>query len=311
MKYVIFKKDGSTRLGGLLKGDADVVDLAAAYAEHLATRGVFAATKVAEAMLPPDLVYILQAAPISTEAVKSAMDIGEKKRGRLVLPLASVKLLAPLRPGKIIGVRRNYLLHAEEAKRQVVEEPRMFFKLPQSVIGPGDSIERTFTKKLDYEAEIVVVIGRKAKNVARANALEYVAGYALGNDVSARELQLDWKPEQTSLAKSFDTHAPLGPWVATTDEFATAPPVVTIKCWVNGDLRQNASTDTMIFDVALIVSYLSQFVTLEPGDAVYTGTPAGVGAFMNPPGYLKPGDVVKVAADGLGELVNPVVEAAA
>jgi 2-keto-4-pentenoate hydratase/2-oxohepta-3-ene-1,7-dioic acid hydratase in catechol pathway len=308
MKYVIYKKDGQARLGALTNGERDVVDLAAAYAEHLRARGVFAAERVAAAALPPDLVHLLQAAPVSTEAVGHAMAAAAGRAG-LAYPLGAVTLLAPIRPGKIVGVRRNYLLHAEEAKRQVTDEPKMFFKLTQAVIGPGQAIERNFTEKLDYEAELVVIIGKRAKKVARANALDYVAGYALGNDVSARELQLDWKPEQTSLAKSFDTHAPLGPWVATADEFAHAPPQVTIKCWVNGELRQNASTTTMLFDVGLIVSYISRFVTLDPGDAIYTGTPAGVGAFMNPPGYLQPGDVVKVAAEGLGELENPVIAA--
>ncbi len=308
MKYVLFSKDGAARLGALANRDADVVDLAAAYAAHLKARGVFAAERVAESTLPPDLVHLLQAAPISTEAVGHAM-AAAAGRADLAHPRARVKLLAPIRPGKIVGVRRNYLLHAEEAKRAVTDTPKMFFKLPDAVIGPGEAIERKITEKLDYEAELVVIIGKRAKKVARENALDCVAGYALGNDVSARELQLDWKPEQTSLAKSLDTHAPLGPWVATADEFADAPPQVTIKCWVNGELRQNASTTTMLFDVPLVVSYISRFVTLHPGDAIYTGTPAGVGAFMNPPGYLKPGDVVKVAADGLGELENPVIAA--
>jgi len=308
MKYVIYTKNGAARLGALANGDAAVVDLAAAYAAHLKARGVFAAERVAETTLPPDLVHLLQAAPVSTEAVGHAM-AAAAGRADLAHPRASVKLLAPLRPGKIVGVRRNYLLHAEEAKRAVTDTPKMFFKLPDAVIGPGASIERCFTEKLDYEAELVLIVGRRAKNVARAEALGFIAGYALGNDVSARELQLDWKPEQTSLAKSFDTHAPLGPWVATPDEFPDAPPRITIKCWVNGELRQNASTTTMLFDVPLIVSYVSHFITLNPGDAIYTGTPAGVGAFMNPPGYLEPGDVVKVAAEGLGELENPVIDA--
>ena len=162
---------------------------------------------------------------------------------------------------------------------------------------------------MDYEAELVVIIGKKAKNIERANALDHVAGYVLGNDISARELQLDWTPQQTSLAKSFDTHAPLGPWVATADEFGGSLPEVTLRCWVNDELRQEASTATMLFPIDQVVAYLAQFVTLNPGDAIYTGTPAGVGAFMDPPGYIKPGDTVKVAAEGLGELINPVIAA--
>ena len=310
MKYVIFRKGGEARLGAVTTNQR-VIDLAAGYSRHLATRGVFAAERIAASLLPPDLVAVLEAGPLSEDATLRAIERADQEGGDLVTDLANVTLDAPIRPHKIFGVRRNYSLHAQEAAVQESEEPRMFFKLPQAVIGPGASIEHNFTEKMDYEAELVLIIGKKAKNIARADALDYVAGYALGNDISARELQLDWTPQQTSLAKSFDTHAPLGPWVATTDEFAASPPEVTLRCWVNDELRQEANTNTMLFPIDQVVAYLAQFVTLNPGDAIYTGTPAGVGAFMEPPGYLNPGDTVKVAADGLGELINPVIAAPA
>ena len=310
MKYVIFRKGGEARLG-VVTTNQRVIDLAASYSQHLATRGVFAAERIAASLLPPDLVAVLEGGPLSEDATLRAIEQADQKGGDIVTDLANVTLDAPIRPHKIFGVRRNYSLHAQEAAVQESEEPRMFFKLPQAVIGPGASIEHNFTEKMDYEAELVLIIGKKAKNIARADALDYVAGYALGNDISARELQLDWTPQQTSLAKSFDTHAPLGPWVATTDEFAASPPEVTLRCWVNDELRQEANTNTMLFPIDQVVAYLAQFVTLNPGDAIYTGTPAGVGAFMEPPGYLNPGDTVKVAADGLGELINPVIAAPA
>ena len=310
MKYVTFRKDGATRLGALT-GNGRVIDLAAGYARHLASTGVYAAERIAASLLPPDLVAVLEAAPLSEDAARRAIEQADRDGGDLVHELADVSLAAPIRPHKIFGVRRNYSLHAQEAAVQESEEPRMFFKLPQAVIGPGEAIEHNFTEKMDYEAELVIVIGKKAKNIERANALDHVGGYVLGNDVSARELQLDWTPQQTSLAKSFDTHAPLGPWVATPDEFSASPPEITIRCWVNDELRQEASTTTMLFPIDQVVAYLAQFVTLNPGDAIYTGTPAGVGAFMDPPGYINPGDTVKVAADGLGELINPVIAAPA
>lgn len=306
MKYVIFRRPEGARLGAVT-GDG-VVDLAAAYVRHLERRGVFAAERIAGALLPPDLVAVLEAAPIAEEAVVLALEQAGRD-GDLTTALGDVKLDAPIRPHKIFGVRRNYSLHAQEASVRESEEPRMFFKLPQAVIGPGAPIEHGFTHKMDYEAELVAIIGKRAKNIDRATALDHVVGYALGNDISARELQLDWTPQQTSLAKSFDSHAPLGPWVVTADEFGDATPEVTLRCWVNDDLRQEASTATMLFPVDQIVAYLARFVTLNPGDAIYTGTPAGVGAFMDPPAYLSPGDTVKVSAEGLGELINPVVAA--
>ena len=310
MKYATFRQGGVARLGAVTESRR-VVDLAAGYARHLANQQVFAAERIAAALLPADLVSVIEAAPLSEEAIHRAIEQADRDGGELVHDLADITLDAPIVPHKIFGVRRNYSLHAQEAAVQESEEPRMFFKLPQAVIGPGTAIEHNFTQKMDYEAELVVIIGKKAKNIDRANAMDHVAGYALGNDISARELQLDWTPQQTSLAKSFDTHAPLGPWVATTDEFAATPPVITLRCWVNDELRQEASTSTMLFPIDQVVAYLAQFVTLNPGDAIYTGTPAGVGAFMEPPGYLNPGDTVKVAADGLGELINPVIAAAA
>ncbi len=312
MRYLAYRRNGEARLGALLD-DSHVVDLAAAYAGVLAARGVFAAERLAQAILPPDLVAFLQAAPVSEEAAREAMVHAANARSTqsderpLVAALDTVQLLAPLRPHKIFGVRRNYAPHADEAAVQKSEEPRMFFKLAQSVIGPGEAIVRGATAKLDYEAELVIIIGKKAKGIARADGLDCVAGYALGNDVSARELQLDNDLAQTSLAKSFDSCACLGPYVVTADEFS-APPEIDLKCWVNDELRQEDNTRNLLFDVAQIVAYVAQFVTLDPGDAIYTGTPAGVGAFHDPPKYLKPGDTVTITGSGLGELVNPVVE---
>jgi 2,4-diketo-3-deoxy-L-fuconate hydrolase len=220
----------------------------------------------------------------------------------------SVRLGPPVcRPSKIVCIGLNYRDHAEETKADAPKEPVLFFKATTSLVGPNDALVRPLNStKVDWEVELAVVIGKKASYVSKEKALDHVAGYALHNDYSERSFQLEHGGQWVK-GKSADTFAPLGPFLATTDEI---PDVGNLKMWlkVNGNLRQNSSTSNMIFDVATLVSYVSQFMTLLPGDVISTGTPAGVGLGMKPPVYLNAGDVVELGIEGLGESRQAVEE---
>jgi len=213
----------------------------------------------------------------------------------------SVRLGSPVcRPSKIICVGLNYRDHAAETKAEAPKEPVLFFKATTSLMGPNDDLVRPRNaSKVDWEVELAVIMGKRALYVAKEDALGHVAGFALHNDYSERNFQLE-RGGQWVKGKSADTFAPLGPFLATPDEI---PNVGNLPMWlkVNGQLRQNSSTSNMIFDVSTLVSYMSQFMTLLPGDVISTGTPAGVGLGMNPPTYLRGGDVVELGIEGLGE----------
>ena len=220
----------------------------------------------------------------------------------------SVRLGPPIgRPSKIVCIGLNYRDHAAETKAQVPKEPVIFFKSTTALVGPNDGlvIPKNSTKT-DWEVELAVVIKKRTLYVSKEDALDYVAGFALHNDYSERTFQKD-RGGQWVKGKSADTFAPLGPFLATIDEI---PDFGARRLWlkVNGELRQNSSTANMIFDVATLVSYISEFMTLLPGDVISTGTPAGVGMGMNPPQYLKAGDVVELGIDGLGESRQQVTQ---
>jgi 2,4-diketo-3-deoxy-L-fuconate hydrolase len=220
----------------------------------------------------------------------------------------STRLGPPVcRPSKIVCIGLNYRDHAAETKAEAPKEPVLFFKATTSLVGPNDDLVRPRNAtKVDWEVELAVVIGRRALYVSKEQALGHVAGYALHNDYSERGFQLE-RGGQWVKGKSADTFAPLGPFLATPDEI---PNVGNLPMWlkVNGQSRQNSSTANMIFDVATLVSYVSQFMTLLPGDVISTGTPAGVGLGMNPPVYLQPGDVVELGIEGLGESRQQVTQ---
>lgn len=213
---------------------------------------------------------------------------------------AGVRLGAPLqRPSKIICIGLNYADHARETNAAIPAEPIVFFKSTSALVGPNDDlvIPRN-SEKTDWEVELVVVIGKKASYVEEKDALDYVAGYCLHNDYSERAFQIE-RGGQWVKGKSCDTFAPLGPWLATKEEIGD---VNNLRLWltVNGRKMQDGNTSNFIFNVPFVVSYLSQFMTLLPGDIISTGTPAGVGLGMNPQVYLKPGDVIELGIDGLG-----------
>jgi len=213
---------------------------------------------------------------------------------------ASVRFGAPFtRPSKIICVGLNYTKHALESKMPMPTEPIIFFKSTTALIGPNDSIViPRGSVKTDWEVELAFVIGKKASYVEEHEALDYVAGFCLHNDVSEREFQLE-RNGQWVKGKSADTFAPMGPWLVTTDEL---PNYNSLHMWlkVNGQMMQDNNTDDMIFEVPKLVSYISQFMTLLPGDVISTGTPSGVGMGLKPPSYLKPGDVVELGIESLG-----------
>ena len=213
---------------------------------------------------------------------------------------ASERLGPPItRPSKIVCIGLNYADHARETNAKIPEQPVIFFKATTALAGPDDDLPLPRgSVKTDWEVELAVVIGRRARYVSREEALGHVAGYALHNDYSEREDQLE-RGGQWSKGKSQDGYAPLGPFLATPDELGD---VAALPMWlkVNGEIRQKSSTDQMIFGVAHLVSYLSRFMTLLPGDVISTGTPAGVGLGMNPPTFLKAGDVVELGIEGLG-----------
>ncbi len=218
------------------------------------------------------------------------------------------KMLAPVTPAAILCIGMNYQRHAEETGGKIPEWPVLFMKNPASVQNPGDPIEIPAalpSEQVDYECELAIVIGRKCKNVPRKRALEYVLGYTCANDVSARDWQLRRSGSQWCRAKSFDTFCPLGPCLVTPDEL-TNPNTLGICTILNGERVQDWNTSDMIFDVSRIIEFLSGSTTLLPGTVILTGTPHGVGMARKPPIWLKPGDTVTVAVDGIGELTNPV-----
>lgn len=219
------------------------------------------------------------------------------------------RFLAPIVPTSVIGIGLNYRHHAAESGAKIPTYPVVFFKNLASVIGSGEAIRLPCTlvsEKVDYECELAVVIGRAARNVPREHALDYVLGYTAANDVSARDWQIERGGSQWSRGKSFDTFCPLGPCLVTPDEIPN-PNALRISTRLNEVTVQDWSTDDMIFDVPSIIEFLSADTTLLPGTVILTGTPHGVGMAATPPRFLKPGDVVTITLEGVGELTNPVV----
>ncbi|RPI26926.1 MAG: FAA hydrolase family protein [Acidobacteria bacterium] len=226
--------------------------------------------------------------------------------GDSVYDISRTRLAAPIpNPGKIIAIGLNYRDHAAEQKAPLPQAPLIFAKFPTAVIGPEDEIRLPgISRKVDVEAELCVVVGRKGKGFSEPEAADAIAGYTVGNDVSARDLQFSDK--QWVRGKSCDTFAPSGPFLVTADEIGD-PHNLDIRLELNGHPRQSSNTRQMVFNSYALVAYISQTITLETGDLIYTGTPAGVGVFRDPPVFLKPGDVVEVSIEKIGTLRNRVI----
>ena len=225
-------------------------------------------------------------------------------------PAEIAKLLAPLEPRALVCIGLNFRQHAAETNAPLPKVPVVFFKNPAAVQNPGDAIELPrwlASGQVDYECELAVVIGRRCKNVTRADALDYVLGYTCGNDVSARDWQKEGGGSQWCRGKSFDTFCPLGPVLVTPEEIPN-PNALRISTKVNGETLQDCSTADMIFDVPALIEFLSGSTTLLPGTVILTGTPHGVGMARTPPRWLQPGDTVAVEIEKIGVLTNPVVE---
>lgn len=226
--------------------------------------------------------------------------------GDLVGRLDALRLEAPVpRPGKVVCVGRNYAEHAAETGSSVPTEPQLFAKWANAVVPDGaDVVLHPITQALDYEAELVAVIGTTACRIPAERALDHVLGYSCGNDISARDLQFG--DTQWTRGKALDSFAPIGPWIVTADEIPD-PQVLGIRCVVNGETRQDDTTANMVFSVARIIEFVTQAITLDPGDVIFTGTPPGVGHGRTPPVYLAPGDLMRVEIDGVGAIENRVV----
>ena len=282
MKLATFTHCGSTRIG-VVEGD-EVVDLAEAAPE-----------------LPREMTALFEAPPGALDRARRAA-----AETRTRIPLDDVHLEAPIRrPPKILAVGLNYADHVAESGLKAPGHPSIFNKQSTSVTGPYDPVHLPrASQALDYEGELGLVIGKRCRHVPRDRASEVVAGYLVVNDVSVRDWQFH-TPTMT-MGKSFDTHCPTGPWIVTADEVGD-PHCLGLRTWVDGELRQDSNTKELIFDCFAIIEYLSTAFTLEPGDLISTGTPAGVGIAMKPPRLLVAGDVVRIEVERIGQIENPVI----
>jgi 2-keto-4-pentenoate hydratase/2-oxohepta-3-ene-1,7-dioic acid hydratase in catechol pathway len=255
--------------------------------------------------LPSSVRALLAAGPAALKAAADAAGRADAVKHATT----GVKLVAPVHdPQKIICLGLNYRDHAAESGSPIPKEPILFSKYPTALIGHGDNIVLPpVSSEVDYEAELVIVVGKRGRNIPESQAPAYVAGYTVGHDVSARDWQLKKDGKQWMVGKTFDTFAPVGPVLVTADEVPD-PHNLPIRLRLNGKTMQDSNTKQMIFSVGATLAYLSQVFTLEPGDLIFTGTPPGVGFARKPPVYLKGGDIVEVEIDGLGLLRNPVVQ---
>ena len=302
MKIITFVAGGQTRWGAL-HGEM-AIDLNLARAMFLAARGLEAK------YLASDTLDFLRQGESAEEAAQETLEfLGHRVVDGISFRKDTVTFLAPIvNPSKVIGIGMNYGEHLREQSAKTPRYPVLFPKFPSSIIGPDDAIawDPALTQQVDYEGELCIVIGKRAKRVSEVEALEFVFGYCNLNDVSARDLQHDeLGGRQWTRGKSLDTFCPIGPYIVSKDEIADVQNLA-IRTWVNGELRQDSNTGNMISSVAQLVSFISQGITLLPGDIIASGTPSGVGHYRKPPSYLKPGDVVEVEVEGLGRLSNLV-----
>jgi 2-keto-4-pentenoate hydratase/2-oxohepta-3-ene-1,7-dioic acid hydratase in catechol pathway len=255
--------------------------------------------------MPTSLRAVLEGGPALLQGVAAVA----KRPAAVRYPVASVKLLPPIPdPPKILCIGLNYRDHAEETGAAIPRDPVVFSKFTTALIGPDEPIVLpAVSKKVDYEAELVLVIGKKGRHIPREQARDYLAGCMIGHDVSARDWQLEKDGKQWLAGKTFDTFAPTGPWLVTLDEIGD-PHELGIRLRLNGQTMQDSNTRQMIFRAEELIAYISQVVTLLPGDIIFTGTPPGVGIARRPPVWLKGGDVTEVEIDKLGVLRNAVVE---
>ena len=317
MRLCTFTSRGEMRLGALHGEDA-VVDLNRAYRSRLTARGDTHARAQADAQVPAEIVAFLEAGDAALTAARHAVahadELASADRAAAVAAgvlvergEAGFRLCAPVpRPGTVLAVGVNYRDHAEEAGMELPERPLLFSKVARCIVGPEDEIVRPRVSTfLDWEGELCFVVGKKARHVSVTEAMDYVAGFMIGHDVSVRDWQ--FHAPTMMMGKSFDTHGPTGPALVTCDEVPDYRDLA-LRTLVNGDVKQDSNTRHLLFGVEEILEYVTQAFTLHPGDIVFTGTPSGIGGSRRPPEYLKAGDVVRIEIDGLGALENRVVD---
>ena len=265
----------------------------------LTAAGVIDLPSASPGALPDDMLRLLQGGAALLTQAREAIETGSP------IPLAEVQLKAPIaKPGKLLGIGLNYADHAAEGGRKKPDYPLIFAKTVPATIGPGEAIQLPpVSQMVDFEGELAVVIGTLARTVSARDALDYVAGYTICNDVSARDYQ---RRSGHTPGKSFETFAPLGPVIVTRDEIPD-PHGLDIRTVVSGQEMQRSNTQHLIFRIPYVIEYLSHIFPLEPGDVITTGTPSGVGAYREPPRFLKPGDTIRIEVERIGVLENPVV----
>lgn len=280
MKLATFTHGGTTRIGKVV--DDKIIDLSKA-----------------DPSLPTDMISFLAAGDAAMAAAQKASEAD-------AIALSDVTLEAPImKPGKVMAIGLNYGDHVKESGLDTPENQIWFTKSPTGCVGEGaDVLKPAVSDMVDWEAELVLVIGKRARNVPRDRAHEIVAGYCCGNDISVRDWQ--FHSPQFTIGKSFDTHGPIGPWLTTSDEVGD-PHDLDIKCLVNGEVMQSSNTRHLIFDCFDQIAELTQVMTLEPGDIIFTGTPGGVGIAMKPPQFMKVGDKVTIEIEKLGSITNTLV----
>jgi len=312
MRLVTYSYRGSERAGAVL--DEWVIDLERAYTDLLRSQGVPAAAERARALVPQSLRQLLEREEEGLIAARAALAYvadrlqthGQRFRDEgIVVAMQELRLRPPIPdPRKIICLGRNYREHAEEAGLSLPEAPELFAKYANTLIGPDEPIRiPRVSNRIDYEAELAVVIGRRGRYISEADAYAYVAGYTIFHDVSARDFQM--RTSQWGAGKTFDGFAPMGPWVVTRDEIPD-PHNLRITLAIGAEVLQDANTRLMVFTIPQILAYIAQILTLEPGDIIATGTPAGVGFTRKPPRFLQPGEVVRISIEAIGTLQNPV-----
>lgn len=289
MRYVMFEGDGGARVGALADGGM-VADLTSLFPGA-----------------PETIEDVILGGEVLAGEIRESLANGAAP----LRPLGETRLLRPFaRPGKFICLGLNYASHAKEGGHEVPDYPSLFVRVPSSLIGPDEGmVVPVCSERLDYEAELVVVVGRTCRNVPEEQALDMVYGYTAFNDGSVRDYQR--KTAQWTAGKNFDGTGALGPWVVTADELPPGAKGLGIRSRLNGNVMQESNTEHMLFPVARTIAILSEIMTLEPGDLIATGTPEGVGHARKPPVWMRPGDEIEVEIDGIGVLRNPIVAAEA
>jgi len=314
MRLVTYRRHGVSR-AGILRSDTEIVDPNRALAARLREDGSASPQLSADGLVPSSMIDLLafgaSALEVAAETLawldnSSELDRDAAVSAGIIVPLADCALDAPIpRPGKVLAIGVNYGAHAAEMARDLPEHPTVFTKVSSCIVGTGHPVHvPTESDMIDWEGELCVVIGRRARHVPANGAFDVVAGYMNGNDVTVR----DWQRHTATwmMGKSWDTHGPTGPWILTADEVPD-PAQLTLRTYVNDVEKQHASVDDLLIKIPQLIEYLSTAFTLEPGDVIFTGTPSGVGQARDPQEWLQPGDTVRVEITGLGALENPVV----